>query len=61
MYLLNDKLIDVKNEDDFEQSLNLIIKFIKKVKTRNLKNRIISGDESVINEFTASKKDENNI
>ena len=58
---MNDKLIDVKNDDDFEQSLNLIKKFIKKVNTRNIKNRIIRGDESAISEFTASKKDENNI
>lgn len=59
--IMNDKLIDVKNDDDFEQSLNLIKKFIKKVNTRNIKNRIIRGDESAISEFTASKKDENNI
>lgn len=59
--ILNDKLIDVKNNDDFEQSLKQILKFIKKVNTRNIKNRIIRGDESAINEFTASKKDENNI
>ena len=50
-----------KNDDDFEQSLELIKKYIKKVKTRDLKNRIIRGDENAIKEFTESKKDEHNI
>ena len=59
--LLSDKLIVVNNDDDFEQSLKQIIKYIKKVNTRNIKNRIIRGDDSAIGEFTASKKDENNI
>lgn len=59
--IINDKLIDIKNDDDFEQSLNLIIKYIKKVKTRDIKNRIIRGDENAIKEFTNSKKDENNL
>ncbi len=59
--ILNDKLIVVNNDDDFEQSLNQIRKYIKKVNTRNIKNRIIRGDDSAIGEFTASKKDENNI
>ena len=59
--IINDKFIDVNNNDDFEQSLNLIIKFIKKVKTRDIKNRIIRGDDTAINDFTASKKDENNL
>lgn len=59
--IVNDDLIDVKNDDDFEQSLNQVKKYIKKVNTRNIKNRIIRGDENAINEFTASKKDENNI
>lgn len=59
--LLNDKLIVVNNDEDFEQSLNQIRKYIKKVKTRDIKIRIIRGDDSAIREFTASKKDENNI
>ncbi len=59
--LLNDKLIVVNNDEDFEQSLNQIRKYIKKVKTRDIKIRIIRGDDSAIGEFTASKKDENNI
>ena len=59
--MLSDKLIVVNNDDDFEQSLKQIIKYIKKVNTRNIKNRIIRGDDSAIGEFTASKKDENNI
>ena len=59
--IINDKLIDVKNDDDFEQSLNQVRRYIKKVKTRNIKNRIILGDENAIKEFTMSKKDENNI
>lgn len=59
--IINDHLIDVKNDDDFEQSLELIKKYIKKVKTRDIKNRIIRGDENAIKEFTESKKDEHNI
>ncbi len=59
--LINDKFIDVSNNEDFEQSLEKVKLYIKKVKTRNIKNRIIRGDESAIKEFTQSKKDENNI
>ena len=59
--IINDQLIDVTNNDDFEQSIEKVNQYIKKVKTRNIKNRIISGDENAINEFTKSKQDENNL
>ena len=59
--IINDDLIDISNDDDFEQSLDTIKKFIKKIKTRDIKNRVIRGDEKAIKDFTASKKDENNI
>jgi hypothetical protein len=55
--IINDQLIDVTNNDDFEQSIEKVNQYIKKVKTRNIKNRIISGDENAINEFTKSKQD----
>ena len=59
--IINDNLIDVSNDEDFEQSLDTIKKFIKKIKTRDIKNRVIRGDDQAIKEFTASKKDENNL
>lgn len=59
--IINDQLIDINNNEDFEQSLELINKYIKKVKTRNIKNRILNGDDGAINEFTKSKQDENNL
>jgi hypothetical protein len=59
--IINDNLIDVSNDEDFEQSLATIKKFIKKIKTRDIKNRVIRGDDQAIKEFTASKKDENNL
>jgi DNA primase len=59
--IINDQLIDVTNNDDFEQSIEKVNQYIKKVKTRNIKNRVISGDENAINEFTKSKQDENNL
>ena len=51
--------LDVKNKDDFNQSLNVIKKYIKKINTRTLKNRILRGDENAIAEFTKSKIEEN--
>jgi hypothetical protein len=58
-HVINDSLIDVKNKDDFDQSLNVIKKYIKKINTRTLKNRILKGDENAIAEFTKSKIEEN--
>ena len=58
-HVINDSLINVKNKDDFNQSLNVIKKYIKKINTRTLKNRILRGDENAIAEFTKSKIEEN--
>ena len=59
--VINDSLIDVKNKEDFNQSLNIVKKYIKKINTRTLKNRILKGDEKAIEEFTKSKIEENKI
>ena len=50
--VINDSLIVVKNKEDFNQSLNIVKKYIKKINTRTLKNRILKGDEKAIEEFT---------
>ena len=59
--VINDSLIDVKNKEDFNQSLNIVKKYIKKINTRTLKNRILKGDEKAIEEFTKSKIEENKM
>lgn len=59
--LLNDRFIDIKNDDDFIQSLKTIKLFTKKLETREYKNRVLKGDQNAFIKFTKSKKEEDNI
>ncbi len=56
--ILNNKFIDIDNIEDFNQSLDEIIRFIKKNYTRVYKNRVLEGDQNAFSEFIQSKKAE---
>lgn len=56
--ILSNRFIDIDNKDDFNQSLNEIIRFINKNFTRTYKNRVLKGDKSAFSDFINSKKAE---
>ncbi len=56
--ILDDQFIDITNQEDFNQSLNEIIRFINKNYTREYKNRVLKGDKSAFSDFINSKKAE---